>query len=257
MTACAARWRAWSGVLAGMGRERWYALALRSPAAAPAGGALSSHVGQPAPVPRRSPRWARGSADRSPQGMAGPVQPNPRGRRLAAAGFPGLRRALAGLVLLGAAGALLAVALGTGLPAPVLAAQQAPPTPGSPPPGPPCIQHGCNTPGSTLPGNPQPPATPLASPPPAPATATPEPTPRPTAAPTPRPTAAPTTPPTPYSEHLIAPVSDPPLPPGNASVVITPRPTGTGSSLPELALLAMVVCAVIAGSSFLLFFRAR
>src|SRR5487761_1801 len=204
MTACAARWRAWSGVLAGMGRERWYALALRSPVAAPAGGALSSHVGQPDPVPRRSPRWARGSADRSPQGMAGAVQPNPRRRRLAAAGFPGLRRALAGLVLLGAAGALLAVAFGTGLPAPVLAAQQAPPAPS--PPGPPCIPHGCNTPGSTLPGNPQPPATPLpGSPTPTP---TPEPTPTPTPTPTPRPTAAPTTPPTPYSEHLIAPVSD-------------------------------------------------
>src|SRR5487761_1794021 len=257
MTACAARWRAWSGVLAGMGRERWYALALRSPVAAPAGGALSSHVGQPDPVPRRPPRWRAGVPIAAPRGWQARCNPTLDAGGSRGAGPPGLRRALAGLVLLGAAGALLAVALGTGLPAPVLAAQQAPPTPGSPPPGPPCIQHGCNTPGSTLPGNPQPPATPLASPPPAPATATPEPTPRPTAAPTPRPTAAPTTPPTPYSEHLIAPVSDPPLPPGNASVVITPRPTGTGSSLPELALLAMVVCAVIAGSSFLLFFRAR
>lgn len=97
-------------------------------------------------------------------------------------------------------------------------------------------------------------------------TATPEPgtgssatpTPTPTATPTPPPpTAGPTTPPTPYVEQVLPSPSSPSLPASHAGLRLTPEPNGSGSSLPQLVLLAMVVLGVVAGASIFLFFRIR
>jgi hypothetical protein len=83
------------------------------------------------------------------------------------------------------------------------------------------------------------------------------PTATPTPTPTPPPTAAPTAPPTPYAEKIDTQQSEQTIPPSTSSLAVTPHPTGGGSPLPEWALLGMVVCAVIAGTSFFLFFRIR
>ena len=91
-------------------------------------------------------------------------------------------------------------------------------------------------------------------------TPTPEATPTPpTPTPTPTPaTEAPTQPPTPYAEQQIqASPSAQFLPSVHSAIGITPGNSGDASSLPDLAILAMVVLGVVAAASFFLFFRLR
>jgi hypothetical protein len=173
--------------------------------------------------------------------------------RAGAAGTAALRSAVAlGLVLAAVwlvSGVVVRSAVGAAGPAvpprsPVAAPSR---------PTPPCPLSICPSP--TAPPTVQqtlPPATGSPSP-----SATPTPTPPPTPTPTPVPTAAPTSPPTPYAEAIVPATTDPGLPAQHSSIEIAPNPSGDGSSLPEYAILAMVVLAVIAGASFFLFFRLR
>jgi len=87
-----------------------------------------------------------------------------------------------------------------------------------------------------------------------PPTATPAPTPTPTPIPA---TAAATVPPTAYAEQINPDQSLPTIAPISVNSGIVPRPAGGGSPLPEILLLGIVVCAVIAGTAFFLFFRVR
>ncbi len=164
----------------------------------------------------------------------------PERRSLATEGRLGLRRAL-GLSLCLVAGWLVGAGLlGSALPAvvpTVSAAPGDPPTSTSTPT--PCVNPfdpRCNTP---------------------PPTATPVPTPTPTPPPPPTPTAAPTAVPTPYLEQIDPDQTAPSIPPTTSNTTVTPHPNGSGSPLLELALLGIVVFAVIAGTSFFLFFRIR
>ena len=166
----------------------------------------------------------------------------PARRGLATEGRLGLRRALGLSLCLVAAWLVGAGLLGSTLPAsvgPIPAAADNPvgsPTPTTSP----CLPFGqrCNT---------QPPT----------ATATPIPTPTPTPTPVPPPTSAPTVVPTPYAEQIDPDQTAPSIPATTSNTTVTPHPNGGGSPLLELALLGIVVCAVIAGTSFFLFFRIR
>jgi hypothetical protein len=89
------------------------------------------------------------------------------------------------------------------------------------------------------------------------ATAPPTATPTPTPAPSPTPTAAPTTVPTGYAESIDPQQTQASIPPTNANVVEVPRHTGGGSPFAEWMLFAIVVFAVLAGTSFFLFFKIR
>jgi hypothetical protein len=155
-------------------------------------------------------------------------------------------RAFAGAVLIAAALALLAILAGPAAAAPsVGAAAPAAAGPFDPPPtctplpivDPPC--------GTTPPG--QATSTPTAAPR----------TPRPTPEPTRPPTAAPTTTPTPYAEPIVGAGTPVGLPAEHSAIVITPTSDATGSSLIELAVVAMVVLGVIAGATIFLFFKVR
>jgi len=83
------------------------------------------------------------------------------------------------------------------------------------------------------------------------------PTPVPTATPSPTPTAAPTSVPTAYSESIDPQQTQASIPPINANLAVVPHPSGSGSPLSEWALIAIVVFALIAGTSFFLFFKVR
>ena len=91
----------------------------------------------------------------------------------------------------------------------------------------------------------------------APGDPTPTATPIPTATPSPTPTAAPTAVPTPYAESIDPDQLTPSIPATSANTTVAPHPNGSASPLVELALLGIVVFAVIAGTSFFLFFRIR
>ena len=88
-------------------------------------------------------------------------------------------------------------------------------------------------------------------------TPTPTATPTPTPAPSPTPTAAPTAVPTSYSDSIDPQQTQASIPPTNASLGAVPRHTGGGSLFSEWILFAIVVCAVVAGASFFLFFKIR
>ncbi len=83
------------------------------------------------------------------------------------------------------------------------------------------------------------------------------PTPAPTPTPSPTPTAAATSVPTAYSESIDPQQTQASIPPTNANLAVVPHPTGSGSPLSEWALFAIVVFALIAGTSFFLFFKVR
>ena len=161
----------------------------------------------------------------------------PERRSLATEGGLGLRRALALSLCLVAAWLVGAGLLGSALPMLVPTVSAAPgdtPTPTAtvcPPFDPRCF-----------------------TPPPTP---TPVPTPTPTPPPPPTPTAAATAVPTPYAEQIDPDQTAPSIPPTTSNTTVTPHPNGGGSPLLELALLGIVVFAVIAGTSFFLFFRIR
>jgi len=63
--------------------------------------------------------------------------------------------------------------------------------------------------------------------------------------------------PTPYGEAINPDQTVPSIPATSANMTVTPHPNGGGSPLVEVALLGIVVFAVIAGTSFFLFFRIR
>ncbi len=157
------------------------------------------------------------------------------------AGRLGLRRALGLALCLVAAWLLAAGLLGSTLPVAVATVSAAPgdatptptPTPCSIPFDPRCVT--------------SPPTT----------TPTPTATPIPTATPSPTPTAAPTAVPTPYAESIDPDQLTPSIPATSANTTVAPHPNGSASPLVELALLGIVVFAVIAGTSFFLFFRIR
>ncbi len=151
------------------------------------------------------------------------------------AGRLGLRRALGLALCLVAAWLLAAGLLGSTLPVAVTTVSAAP---GDPTPTPTCVFFRCITP------------------PPTP-TPTPTATPIPTATPSPTPTAAPTAVPTPYAELIDPDQLTPSIPATSANTTVAPHPNGSASPLVELALLGIVVFAVIAGTSFFLFFRIR
>jgi hypothetical protein len=178
-------------------------------------------------------------------------------RGLARDGRITLRRAL-GIAIAVVAGWLFAAGLlGSALPGSPAAVYADPPTPtptASPsastsiPPPPPTPTPSChgfcfNTPtpsvGPTL------------------GTAPPTATPTPTPAPSPTPTAAPTTKPTGYGESIDPQQTQASIPPTNANLAEVPHNTGSGLALPEWALFAIVVFAVIAGTSLFLFFKIR
>jgi hypothetical protein len=94
------------------------------------------------------------------------------------------------------------------------------------------------------------------SPPPV-ETPTPTATPTPTPAPSPTPTAAATAVPTSYSDSIDPQQTQASIPPTNASLGEVPRHTGGGSLFSEWIIFAIVVCAVVAGASFFLFFKIR
>ena len=166
----------------------------------------------------------------------------PARRSLATEGRLGLRRALGLALCLVAAWLVGAGLLGSSLPVsvgpiPAAADTSGPtPTPTSSPCFPPDLH--CFTP---------PPST----------TPTPVPTPTPTPPPPPTPTMAPTAVPTPYAEQIDPDQTAPSIPPTTSNTTVTPHPNGSGSPFLELALVGIVVCAVIAGTSFFLFFRIR
>ena len=86
---------------------------------------------------------------------------------------------------------------------------------------------------------------------------TPTATPTPTPAPSPTPTAAPTAVPTKYSESIDPQQTQASIPATNADQAIVPRPHSGGSGFAEWMLLAIVGFAVLAGTSFFLFFKIR
>ena len=86
---------------------------------------------------------------------------------------------------------------------------------------------------------------------------TPTATPTPTPAPSPTPTAAATAVPTSYSDSIDPQQTQASIPPTNANLAVVPHATGSGSPLTQWALLAIVLFAVIAGTSFFLFFKIR
>ena len=88
-------------------------------------------------------------------------------------------------------------------------------------------------------------------------TPTPTATPTPTPAPSPTPTAAPTAVPTTYSDSIDPQQTQASIPLTNANLGEVPLHTGGGSSFAEWMLFAIVVCAVVAGASFFLFFKIR
>ena len=88
-------------------------------------------------------------------------------------------------------------------------------------------------------------------------TPTPTATPTPTPAPSPTPTAAATAVPTSYSDSIDPQQTQASIPPTNASLGEVPRHTGGGSLFSEWIIFAIVVCAVVAGASFFLFFKIR
>ncbi|MGD1052481.1 MAG: hypothetical protein ABR950_01505 [Candidatus Dormibacteria bacterium] len=88
-------------------------------------------------------------------------------------------------------------------------------------------------------------------------TAPPTATPVPTATPSPTPTAAPTTVPTKYAESIDPQQTQASIPPTNANLTVVPHPHGGGSPLVDWLLLAIGVFAVLAGTSFFLFFKIR
>ena len=88
-------------------------------------------------------------------------------------------------------------------------------------------------------------------------TPTPTATPTPTPAPSPTPTAAATAVPTSYSDSIDPQQTQASIPPTNANLAVVPHATGSGSPLTQWALLAIVLFAVIAGTSFFLFFKIR
>ena len=79
----------------------------------------------------------------------------------------------------------------------------------------------------------------------------------PTPTPTPPPTAAPTAVPTKYAESIDPQQTQGSIPPTNAGEAIVPNPHSGGSAFAEWILFSIVVCAVIAGTSFFLFFKIR
>ena len=114
-----------------------------------------------------------------------------------------------------------------------------PPTPTPKPTPTPCHSFFCN------------------SPPPTSETAPPTATPTPTPAPSPTPTAAPTSVPTSYAESIDPQQTQASIPPTNADLTVAPQTTGGGSPIPQWAFLAIVVFALVAGTSFFLFFKIR
>ena len=112
-----------------------------------------------------------------------------------------------------------------------------------------------------------PPATATQTPPPArtpippqtpiPQTPTPTATPTPTPVPSPTPTAAPTAVPTKYAESIDPQQTQGSIPPTTAGEAVVPNPHAGGSAFAEWILFTIVVCAVIAGTSFFLFFKIR
>ncbi len=158
------------------------------------------------------------------------------GRGIAGERGVSLRRALG--MALALAGAALAVAALLGAePTTAVAAPSAVSVPSVSPT--PCL-HDCGTPTPHPTFNTEPP------------TVAPTPTPTP-----PPPTAAATKRPTPYAEQIDPQQSLPTIAPISVNAGITPHPSGGGSQLPEFALLGIVVFAVLAGTSFFLFFRVR
>jgi len=71
------------------------------------------------------------------------------------------------------------------------------------------------------------------------------------------PTAAPTAVPTKYSESIDPQQTQASIPATNADQAIVPRPHSGGSGFAEWMLLAIVGFAVLAGTSFFLFFKIR
>ena len=98
---------------------------------------------------------------------------------------------------------------------------------------------------------------PTPHPTPTPPIETPTPTATPTPTPTPPPTAAPTAVPTKYAESIDPQQTQGSIPPTNAGEAIVPNPHSGGSAFAEWILFSIVVCAVIAGTSFFLFFKIR
>ena len=163
-------------------------------------------------------------------------------RSLATEGRLGLRRALGLSLCLVAAWLVAAGLLGSTLPVSVGPIGVAADPGGTPTPtGSPCVN----------------PFDPHCFTPPPTATPTPVPTPTPTPTPVPPPTSAPTAVPTPYAEQIDPNQTAPSIPATSSNTTVTPHPNGSGSPLLELALLGIVVFAVIAGTSFFLFFRIR
>ncbi|MGD0448076.1 MAG: hypothetical protein ABSB36_05590 [Candidatus Dormibacteria bacterium] len=88
-------------------------------------------------------------------------------------------------------------------------------------------------------------------------TPTPTATPTPTPAPSPTPTAAPTAVPTKYAEGIDPQQTQGSIPLTNAGQAVVPNPHAGGGAFAEWMIFAIVVLAVLAGTSFFLFFKIR